>query len=220
MAAGLGEELGRWRDPALDQIVYHAAGEPASRTWSIIRVDDPFPEARVALRARTSPDRAGLVEHLFRSDDLDVAQFVAEDGIPPRPDAQSARLVSWDGANATATVEHDGPCDLVIGRTFDPGWLARVDAGPEQPVFPVDAGFQAVRLEGTGVNRVSLRYRTPRLALWIAISISAVIGELAVAALALGRASKQRPCRQTCLLLAILTGETVDRFLTLLVGIS
>ena len=30
-AAGLGTELGRWRDPALDRIVYHAAGEPASR---------------------------------------------------------------------------------------------------------------------------------------------------------------------------------------------
>jgi hypothetical protein len=192
MTSGLGVELGRWRDPALDQIVYHSAGEPASRSWAIVRVGDPFPEARVASRARTSPERAGLVEHLFRSDDLDVAWFVYDDGIPPRPDAQSARLASWDGTTATATVEHDGPCDLVIGRTFDPGWLARIDDGPERPVFPVDAGFLAVRLEGTGVNRVSLRYRTPRLALWIAISISAAIGELLAAALALGRGQLDR----------------------------
>jgi hypothetical protein len=40
---------------------------------------------------------------------------------------------------------------------------------------------------------VSLRYRTPRIALWIAISISAAIGELAAAAALLsGRSPLQR----------------------------
>ena len=52
----------------------------------------------------------------------------------------------------------------------------RIDEGPEQPVLPVDGGFQAVRLDGSGVHRVVLRYRPPRLALWIAItSIAAVL---------------------------------------------
>jgi hypothetical protein len=184
-AVALGEVLGRWRDPALDRIVYHAAGEPASRSWSIVRVDDPFPEARVAALARTSPDRATLVERLFASDDRDVAWFLAEDRVPGRPNAGRARLTSWDGT--TAAVEHDRPCDLVIARTFDPGWLARVDDGPERPVLPVDGGFQAVRLDGAGLHRVSLHYRTPRIVLWGAISIVAASLEIAAAAILFAR---------------------------------
>jgi hypothetical protein len=148
-------------------------------------VDDPFPEARVAARARTSPNRATLLDRLSRSDDRDIAWFLEEDRVPGRPDAQRARLTSWDGT--TATVEHDGPCDLVIARTFDPGWLARVDDGPERPVIPVDAGFQAVRLDGAGLHRVSLHYRSPRIALWGAISIVAATLEVAAAAIVLGR---------------------------------
>ncbi len=55
-AGAVGEELGRWRDPALDRIIHHEVGEPATRSWSIVRVDDPFPEARVApARARRPP---------------------------------------------------------------------------------------------------------------------------------------------------------------------
>jgi hypothetical protein len=190
VATAVGVELGRWRDPALDQIVYRAVGEPAGRLWSIVRVDDPFPEARVAARGLTVPDRAALLERLSRSDDLETAWFLAEDRVPDRPGAHRARLVSWDGA--TATVEHDGPCDLVIARTFDPGWLARIDDGPERPVLPVDGGFQAVRLDGEGTHRVSLRYRVPRLALWSAISIGAAGLAIAAAATICGRSYLRR----------------------------
>lgn len=182
-AATIGEELGRWRDQALDRIVYHAAGEPASRLWSIVRLDEPFPEARVAARARTAPDRATMLERLSRSDDLDTAWFLAEDGVPVRPEARQARLISWDGT--TATIEHDGPCDLVLARTFDPGWLARVGDGPERPVLPVDGGFQAIRLDGSGVHRVSLRYRPPRMALWSTISLVAAVLDVVAAAVLL-----------------------------------
>ena len=178
-------ELGRWRDPALDRIVYHGAGESATRAWSIVRLDEPFPEARVASRSRTAPDRRALVDRLSRSDDREIAWFLAEDRVPGRPDARSARLASWDGS--TATVEHDGPCDLVIARTFDPGWRARIDEGLEQPVLPVDGGFQAVRLDGSGVHRVALRYQTPQHALWVAITLIAAILDLGLGGTALCR---------------------------------
>ena len=69
----------------------------------------------------------------------------------------------WDGT--AATVEHDGPCDVVIARTFDPGWQAGIDEGRAPPIFPVDGGFLAVRLDGLGVDRVAMRYRPPGLAL-------------------------------------------------------
>lgn len=176
----VGDELGHWRDPALDRIVYHTTAEPETRSWSIVRINDPFPEARVVPRARTSPDRSALLARLSQSDELDTAWFLLEDRIPDRPDARHVRLVSWDGT--TATVEHDGPCDLVLTRTFDPGWLAQVDDGPEQAVHPVDGGFQAVRLDGAGVHRVNLRYRVPRLAWWCAISMAAAGLELAFVA--------------------------------------
>ncbi len=178
-ASALGTELGSWRDPALDRIIYHPANEREERSWSIVRLADPFPEARVTPRERTAPDRALLVEHLARSDDLETAWFLAEDRVPGRPDTLRARLTSWDGI--VATVEHDGPCDLVLARTFDPGWHARIDDGPVRPVFRADVGFQAVRLEGSGTHRVRLLYRTPRSAVWWSISLSAAGLELLAA---------------------------------------
>jgi hypothetical protein len=190
-AIAVGEEIGRWRDTALDRLAYRAPGEPAHRAWAIVRVDDPFPEARVAARARTAPNLATVVERLSRSDDRDIAWFVADDGIPGRPDARLARLTSWDGT--TATVEHDGPCELVIARTFDPGWLARIDDGPHRPVLPVDGGFLAVRLGGAGVHRVSFRYRPRRIVFWGAISIAAAILEVATAAILIGRRTRVAP---------------------------
>jgi hypothetical protein len=175
-AVALGKSLGRWRDVALDRIVYHVADEPATRSWSIVALGPPFPEARVARRARTMPNLLTLVDRLSRSDDLDVACFLAEDQIPDHPDARSARLLAWDGS--VASVEHDGPCDLIVGRSFDPGWLARIDDGPEGTVLPVDGGVLAVRLDGSGAQHVALRYQTPRLALWAAITIVAAILDL------------------------------------------
>jgi hypothetical protein len=166
----LGTELARRRDPVLDEIVYRLPGEPTQREWLIVQLDEPFPEAKVARRSRVTADPRLLFDRLSYSDELDVAWFLAADDVPPRPDARAARLVSWDGA--MAIVEHDGPCDLVIARCFDPGWLARIDGGPEHTVLPVDDGFQAVRIEGSGTRRVRLSYHPPRLALWTTISLA------------------------------------------------
>ena len=68
----------------------------------------------------------------------------------------------------------------MIARTFDPGWLARVEGGPERPVLPVDGGFQAVRLDGSGVHKVVLRYHVPRFILWATISLIAAVVNLAI----------------------------------------
>ena len=98
-----------------------------------------------------------LIGRLTREDDLDMAWFLAEDDVPGRPDARSARLVSWDGTSAV--VEHDGPCDLVVARSFDPGWTARINGDGPSSVLRVDGGFQGVRLAGSGTDRVELRYQ-------------------------------------------------------------
>jgi len=188
----LGAELGSWRDAALDRIVYRRPDEPIARRWSIVRLEKPFPEAFVAARAETSPDRRTLLDRLSLFDDLDRAWFLAGDHMPARPPARLARLVSWDGR--AATVEHDGPCDLIVSRTFDPGWQASIDGGPERPVVRVNGGLQAVRLEGNGVHRVTLRYRPPGIILWATISLvsAAILVVLATASL-VRRTPRLRP---------------------------
>ncbi len=170
---GLGNEIDRRQDHVLDDVLYHATSEPATRSWSILELAAPFPNARVAPRRGEAPNRFALIDRLAVSDDLDLAWFLREDRIPERPDGRSARLQSWDGR--VAVVEHDGPCDLVIARSFDPGWLARNNDGAEQPALPVDGGFLAVRLGGTGVDHVALRYQPPRLLLWATVSVLATL---------------------------------------------
>jgi Bacterial membrane protein YfhO len=187
---GLGDELGRWRDSALDQMIYHGPAEAANRIWSIVRLEEPFAEAHVARRARTIAHQEDLIERLFLSDDPDLAWFLAEDRVPARADARSARLVSWDGT--TATVEHEGACDLVIARTFDAGWRARIDEKPEQLVLSADGGFLAVRIEGSGLNQVRLHYQPARLALYATISLVAAASITGVVAAACWDAFRRR----------------------------
>ena len=174
----LGQPAGHWQDHALDQIYPRKPSDPADLAWSIVELGEPSPEVRVALRARAVADRPSLINRLSREDDRDLAWFLAEDQVPPRPDARSARLISWDGT--VATVEHEGTCDLVIARTFDAGWLARIDGGPEQSVLPVDGGFQAVRLPGSGRHRIALSYRPPRFVLYATISLVALASAVSV----------------------------------------
>jgi hypothetical protein len=166
----LGTVVDRRLDPVLNEVIYRAPGDPPVRMWSIVKLGEPIPEARVARRARTIADHYALVDRLARSDDPDLAWFLRADRVPDRPDAQSARLRAWDGA--VAEVEHDGPCDLVVARSFVPGWLARINHGPEAPALPVDGGFLAVRLEGSGTDRVALRYRPAGLRLWASVSLA------------------------------------------------
>ncbi len=173
-----GTEVGRWRDPALDQVAHRGPTDPAHRAWSIIKLDEPAPEAHVATRARTIAHADELIDRLFRLENPDQAMFLAEDAVPARADASSAKLVSWDGT--TAIVDHEGTCDLVIARTFDPGWLARIGDGPEQPVLQVDGGFQAVRVEGSGTHRVTFRYEPPQFRIYAAISLAATVASLCV----------------------------------------
>jgi hypothetical protein len=168
----VGTELGRWRDRALDLLVHRGPTDPVQRVWSMIKLDEPWPEAHVALRARTVAQADQLIDHLVRDNHPDTGWFLAADAVPPRADGSSAKLVAWHGT--AATVEHRGPCDLVIARTFDPGWLARIDDGPEQSVVPVDGGLQAVRLEGSGVHHITLRYSPLRFTLFAAISLTAL----------------------------------------------
>lgn len=145
-------------DATLDRLVYRPPSAPNHFIWGLVRYAGVFPPARVALRAVAVPSEPALKARISVSDDLDEVYLLPEDapaaGRSPR--ARSARLVAWDGRSGE--VEHDGSCELVITRTYDPGWRARVDDGPELPVIRVDGGIQAVHLEGAGRSRIRMRY--------------------------------------------------------------
>lgn len=167
-------------DPALDLLGYRPIGKPARRLWRVVHHPDPFPDVRVAIRARSAPDWPTMVRILSTTEGRDEAWFYPED-LPlgtSSPSARTARILEWDGR--AGVVEHDGSCFLVLTRAYDRGWTARVGDGPEQPILRVDGGLQAVRIEGTGRTRVSFRFEPPGLRTGAVVSTLSALTALGV----------------------------------------
>ena len=162
-------------DAVLDRVAYKPPGAPARATWRIVRYPEPFPQARAATLIRLAPQERSLASGISFDTDPKAVWYGPDDdpGPLPEPRAGTARVVSWDGT--TAEVEHDGSCDLVVNRTFYPGWFASVDGGPERPVARAEIGVQAVRLEGKGKSRVSFHFRPNGMATASRVSISALV---------------------------------------------
>jgi hypothetical protein len=165
----------RGPDSALDRLAYRPLGTAKRATWTLVRYPlAAFPPARIARFAFDVPDRATLIEQLTARESPDEVFFLATDMPQPREDsrARTARLLAWDGQDAR--VEHDGPCDLVVSRTFYPGWAARMADGRALTLYRADGGSQAVRIPGAGVTEVKLRYEPASYALGLRISGAAL----------------------------------------------
>jgi hypothetical protein len=175
-------------DPVLDRLFPENPSSPArsrAQTWYVVRYPDALPSVRVATTAERVRDWDDLFRHVLEEPLSDTVWYIAE-AYPPDDDgrrATSARLLSWDGR--TAVVDHDGTCDLVVNRTYYPGWVARVNDGPKHPVRRAEAGVQSVRLPGRGLTRVTFQYRPTRLAESVAVTTGAVIVSLIVIAFSL-----------------------------------
>ena len=182
-----GTVLYRGEDSTLDAIL-----KPASRrVWRLERYDGSFPEARAAVRLRVARNWYEIFLRLLASSDTNEVWFLRDDVPPssPGPRARTARVLGWDGHSGL--VEHDGTCDLVLLRTYYPGWFARVDGGPEVPVARADGGFQAVRLPGAGLTKVSVHYRPTYFVPGARVSLGAVVA--AVTVLTAAAVRRRRP---------------------------
>ncbi|MBX6313348.1 MAG: hypothetical protein IRY99_10605 [Isosphaeraceae bacterium] len=179
-----GEVLFVGEDEALDRLAYKPTAMTGRRLWRVLRLAAPFPPARAARRAIVVADQAALLAGLVRDDDPETAWYLASDRPPEGTSSRtrSACVWSWDGRRAV--VEHDGPCDLIIARTAYPGWSARIDGGPERPMVPADGGLQSVRLEGSGISRIELRYQPTALPLAAVVSLGATATALLVLVIA------------------------------------
>lgn len=128
----------------------------------------------MAIRERVPPH----LEELLLAISLDTdpqAVWFNEPYAPsplPQPVATRAFVTAWDGR--TAVVEHDGSCDLIINRTYYPGWMASVNGAPERPVASAEAGIQGIRLVGRGPSRVTFTYRPESLPAATLISLAAL----------------------------------------------
>src|SRR5262249_26420789 len=151
---------------------YKPPGAPPRANWRIVRYPEPFPDARAAIRVRVAPQERSLISGISFDPDPQAVWYVAGDQPSNQTGAlaTSANVVSWDGQ--TAVVEHDGWCDLVISRTFYPGWFASVNGEGERPVFRAELGIQAVRLQGKGTSRVVFNYRPTGITLASRVSLA------------------------------------------------
>jgi hypothetical protein len=183
------------RDAALDRLARREPGMPETRGWRVVTIPDPFPAARIAVGSRTVASWDALVELLSREDSVDQTVALREDAIGELGPsaARHARILDWNGK--TGTIEHDGPCDLVLARTFDPGWLAQTGDGRTAAIRRVDGGFQAIRLPGAGRTRVGVFYRPRWLRVAMATSISAAGASMIVVIAAGLRALAARRAR-------------------------
>jgi hypothetical protein len=172
-------------DQILDQVVGHPPGGTTPE-WTIIRLSTPFPPARAVTRTHVSSDGLMLMRRLSLLDEPDTAHYLPEDLPRASSDlrARHAVVTQWDGHSGV--VDHDGSCDLIINRTFYPGWSALVN-GKLQNVHRVDGGLQAVRLEGIGPTRIEMVYQPAGRRISTAISVFATLSAIAVLVAALWR---------------------------------
>ena len=179
-------------DPTLDALLPYRANTRFPRLWRVERYSQVFPAARCARKVSQEKDWYGMFPTISFLGDPDEVIFLKQDRPPdpPGPRASTARVLHWDGRSGE--FEHDGTFDLVLRRTFVPGWTASLNGGQEIPVIPVEGGLQSIRIPGSGVTRVTVRYRPVWLGRGLAISLSAVALAGFVIAIATVRTARRR----------------------------
>ena len=124
-------------DPARRLVlVIKSMGSPPHPLWRLVRYPAPFPgTAGGNPGERIAPRESALLAGISSDSDPRTVWFLAQfqPDAPAGPPASRAEVTAWDGSHAV--VAHDGTCDLVVNRTYYPGWFAAVNNGPLQPAL-------------------------------------------------------------------------------------
>jgi len=122
--------------------------------------------ARLLARGAIDPRRTAL---------LDPATDTRRGGatVEGRTDGTDAVHVASYGLNTVTIIARSAtPAILVLGDTYAPGWLARVDGRPA-PIIRADADFRAIVL-APGAHRVSFAYAPDAFRYGAAVSVIAL----------------------------------------------
>jgi hypothetical protein len=176
-------------DRVLDRACSNMWNSRPVQSWRAVRYEKAFPPARIAIFPRAAHDADDMERGMGSSTASDDVWYLQSDmrEPPPEPRARSAVVRQWSG-NRGIVAREGGGCYLVLMRTYYPGWVARVDGGPERPVLRVEGGLQAIRLDGPGVSSVEVRYRpTGLVAAWV-LTILGIVFAILLLTIAAGRA--------------------------------
>jgi hypothetical protein len=183
--AGEEEILYSGSDEVLDRLL--RPRRPLGGEWKVTSIEGSMPPALAATRFRVTrePAEFGWAElfgWLMGEDRSDVALYQRGEEPADRSGERARRAVveSWDARRAV--VDQDGTSDLIIRRTWYPGWSARVDGGPWEKVHKVNGGLQAVRVPGAGRHEVEFRYTPTHLGIGGSISLIAIGASLGMVA--------------------------------------
>ena len=149
--------LGR-KDVVLDWDVWELAfdGDPDLNVYRNRRFQ---PRVHMLGTVRSVPDQEAAFATLHDPTFRPLEEVVLE-GAPARQGpAGTAQVVAWEVNEVQ--VKTQSPVDgvLLVAQVWYPGWEARVDEGPWQPVLRADAAFQAVEVPA-GEHVVTLRFRS------------------------------------------------------------
>ncbi|MCO6452486.1 MAG: YfhO family protein [Caldilineales bacterium] len=181
--------LGR-KDVELDWDAWELAfdGDPELNVYRNRRVQ---PRALLLGQATPVPDLSAAQGTIRDAGFMPLRVVVLESGEAQSGAGGEAEILAWNTNDVLIRTESSEPGTLLVAQTWYPGWQARVDDGPWQPVLRADSVWQAVQLP-PGQHEISMRFRSNQFV--AGLIIAAVVLILALAGIALaGRGQQKRP---------------------------
>ena len=152
--------------------------------WELAFDDDPElnvyrnrhfqPRVRLLGTTRLVPDQEAAFVMLLDPTFRPLTEVILEEGQPLNAQGGRAQILAWELNQIRVHTHAEEEGVLLVVQTWYPGWQARVDDGPWQPVLRADGAFLAVPTPA-GDHTVELRFRSLRQRWGIFLSILTVL---------------------------------------------
>ncbi len=157
------------KDVALDWDVWELAfdGDPDLNVYENRHFQ---PRVHLLGQTRIVPNQEAAFAALRDPAFQPLSEVILEAGQPLKGPGGTAEVSAWKMNYVRVRTDSDDESVLLVAQTWYPGWQARVDDGPWQPVLRADGAFQAV-LTPAGDHTIELRFRAPRQTWGLILSI-------------------------------------------------